>query len=144
MNARLAPLAWLLAAAPALAQPAPAVRPTPQVPLAPSQPEPPPALAMNAWLARPTADLKALDKVSTRVTDLSVRVGQSVNFGSLTITVRACMVRPPDQAADATAWLDVTDSHPDMPQFHAWMVLSAPMVSMLQHPVYDVRLAGCR
>jgi len=102
------------------------------------------AAPANVWLPRQTAELKALDKVSTRVADLSVRVGTSVGFGSLTIAVRACVARPPDQAADAAAWLDITDSHPDAPQFHGWMVLSAPMVSMLQHPVYDVRLSGCR
>jgi hypothetical protein len=144
MNARLPLLAWLLAAAPALAQPAPPIRQNPLVPFGASQPATPSALPMNAWLPRQTADLKTLDKVSTRVADLSVRVGRSALFGSLTIAVRACVVRPPDQAADAAAWLDITDSHPDTPQFHGWMVLSAPTVSLLQHPVYDVRLSGCR
>jgi len=160
MNARLPLLAWLLAAVPTLAQPAPPIERTPLVPLGPTQPVVPPgptqpvappgpaavpaASPANVWLPRQTAELKALDKVSTRVADLSVRVGTSVGFGSLTIAVRACVARPPDQAADAAAWLDITDSHPDAPQFHGWMVLSAPMVSMLQHPVYDVRLSGCR
>jgi hypothetical protein len=160
MTVRLPLLIWLLAVAPALAQPAPAIQRIPLVPLGPTQPVVPPgptqpvappgptgvpaAPPANVWLPRQAAELKALDKVSTRVADLTVRVGQSVGFGSLTIAVRACVVRPPDQAADAAAWLDITDSHPDAAQFHGWLVLSAPMVSMLQHPVYDVRLSGCR
>ena len=45
--------------------------------------------------------------------------------------------------ADAAAFLDITDSNPGMPGFHGWMLADEPAVSMLQHPVYDVRLAGC-
>lgn len=113
-------------------------------PPAPSQPAPTePAPAEPAWLPRHLAELVALDKVAARTTRLSVEVGQSANFRTLTIAVRACYVRPPDQAADATAWLDITDSTPGAPQFHGWMVASAPAVSGLQHPTYDVRLAGC-
>jgi len=143
MNARLLALACLLAAPPALAQRPPEVLQTPlgppgsppPAPESPQSPEQPPP--QNVWLPQKTADLIALDKVS-------VPVGQSAGFGSLTIDVRACLVRPPDQAADATAWLDITDSHPGSPQFHGWILLSAPGLSMLQHPVYDIRLADCR
>ena len=110
----------------------------------PTQPPAPPAPLPNAWLPRPVADLMALDKVTARATPLAVRVGQSAAFGSLTIGVRACDVRPPDQPADATAFLDITDSHPGGAQFHGWMLVSAPPVSMLEHPIYDLRLAGCR
>jgi len=54
------------------------------------------------------------------------------------------MVRPPDQPADATAFLDIIDSHGGAPAFHGWMLLSDPALSMFAHPVYDVRLAGCQ
>jgi hypothetical protein len=119
-------------AAPAPAAPAPGA--------APGAPAPPP---QNAWLPKPVADLVALDKVTARTTPLSVHVGQTATFGSLAIAVRACDIRPPDQPADATAFLDISDSHPGAPQFHGWMVVSAPSLSMLEHPIYDVRLAGC-
>lgn len=104
----------------------------------PTEPPPP-----NAWVARPAAALVALNKITARETPLAVRVGQSALFGSLTIAVRACIVRPPDQPADAAAYLDVTDAHAGGPAFHGWIILSAPALSMLEHPVYDVRLAGC-
>ncbi len=112
-----------------------------QTTAAPPAPQAPPA---PAWLPRHTADLVALDKISARATKLSVDVGQSATFGTLTIAVRACDVRPPDVPEDATAWLDITDSTPGAPQFHGWIVKSAPAVSGLQHPSYDVRLAGCQ
>ena len=108
-------------------------------PGAPAAPQPPP----DVWLARPVAEVQALDKITARVTPLTVRVGQSVTFGSLSIYVRACLVRPPEQAADAAMFLDITDQHEGAPQFHGWMVMSAPGIAMLEHPVYDIRPTAC-
>ena len=90
------------------------------------------------------AVLQALDKVNARSQTFSVKVGASAHFGSLTIAVRSCVVRPPDQPADAAAFLDVTDATAGAPAFHGWMFQSDPAVSMLQHPIYDLRVLGCR
>ena len=114
---------------------------TAQAPAPSPTPSPTPA---PAWLPRDTADLTVLDKVSARTTSVSVKVGGSAQVGSLTIAVRACEVRPSDVAADATVFLDVTDATAGAPTFHGWMILSAPAVSALEHPVYDVRLSACR
>ncbi len=134
-------------ASPTPASPTPA-SPTPAgpTPASPTPAGPTPALATPAptWLPRGTADLQVLDKVSTRSYPLTVPVGQAGAFGPLTIAVRFCLVHPPDEAADATAFLDVTDSTPGAPAFHGWVIRSAPAVSAMQHPVYDVRLVGCR
>jgi hypothetical protein len=54
------------------------------------------------------------------------------------------VVRPPDAAADAAAFLDITDARPGIAPFHAWMLLTEPSLSIYEHPVYDIRLAGCR
>jgi hypothetical protein len=89
------------------------------------------------------AKLVALDKVNAQATELTIKVGQSATFESLTITVKACVTRPPDQPADAAVYLHVTDSHPDSPGFDGWMLEDEPSVSMLQHPIYDIRVAGC-
>ncbi len=131
----------------ALAQQTPPAPPTPRPPAAqtpgPPAPAQPASPLPNVWLPKPVADLVGLDKVTARTTPITLRVGETRVFGSLSITLRACEVRPPDQPADATAFLDITDSHPGGPAFHGWMVVSDPAVSMLEHPIYDVRLAGC-
>jgi hypothetical protein len=133
-----AALLMLLPLAPvmALAQQAPPAEPPAA---APEQEVPPPP----GWLPRAAANLVLLDKISAQPHSVTVPVGQSVTFGSLTIAVRACEVRPPDVPTDATAYLDITDAHPGMPGFHGWMFAAEPAVSMLEHPVYDVRLSGC-
>lgn len=132
----------LLAAVPAFAV-AQTTTPPPALPAAPNAAQAAPAPPPDTWLARPVADLQALDKIGARVTPLTVKTGQSVTFGSLTITVRNCLVRPPDQAADAAVYLDITDANAAAPQFHGWMIVSAPSVSLLEHPVYDIRPLGC-
>ena len=52
-------------------------------------------------------------------------------------------MRPPDQPADAAAFLEITDSHPEGAGFTGWMLRDDPSLSMLQHPLYDVRVLGC-
>jgi hypothetical protein len=124
--------ALLALTAPAAAQPA-----APSVPAVPAGP------AAPAWVPRGGAELQALDKVNARSRRLTLRDGQSAQYGSLTITVQACDVRPPDQPADAAAFLVVTDQHQGGPGFEGWMVRSDPAASMLEHPIYDVRVLGC-
>ena len=109
----------------------------------PSAYMPAPAVPVN-WQPRGTAEVQALDKVNARNAALAVPVGQSATFGSLTIAVQACVVSPPDQPQDAAAFLVITDSHPGEPGFSGWMVSAAPSASMLQNPIYDVRVTGCR
>jgi hypothetical protein len=147
-------------AAPALAQeeigPAP-----PAVPVQPGSPEatpapgeaPPasaspgrpvtPAPPAPSWQAGRMAKLVVIEKLATQPTTLTIPVGQSSTFESLSIAVRDCMVRPPTEPPDATAFLDITDSHAGAPDFHGWVFASEPEVSMFQSPVYDVLLTGC-
>jgi hypothetical protein len=104
----------------------------------------PPAPAGPDWLPRGSVELQALDKVTARSTVLDGRVGQTLQFESLSIVVTACVVRPPDRAADAAAFVQITDSHQGEPGFRGWMLQDEPSVSMFEHPLYDIRLNGCR
>jgi hypothetical protein len=111
------------------------------LPLAPS-----PATAQD-WVPMRAVRLQALDKVTARITLLEARVGESATFGTLTIALRACHGRGPDDVPDAAAWLQVTDSRAapgSAPAFRGWMFANAPGVSMLEHPVYDIRVLECR
>ncbi len=104
-----------------------------------------PARAQEGWVPKGIADLILLDKVRAQPTAVSVKVGEDAAFGSMSIHVRACVARPPDQPADATAFLEVSDprsGRKDM--FRGWIFANTPAVSQVEDPVYDVRLAGCR
>ena len=104
------------------------------------------ALAQE-WVPRQQARVQALDKVTARVTVLEGRVGESLSFGTLTIRIGACQARPPTEVPDSAAWFEMTDSRAPRgspPAFRGWMFADAPGVSMLEHPVYDVRILNCR
>ena len=103
----------------------------------------PPGGAAVVWLPRRSADLQVLDKVNARHSVLAVAVGKEARYGTLTIGVASCVVRPANQPADAAAFLTVTDSNNEGVAFKGWMVAGQPALSMLQHPVFDVRVVGC-
>lgn len=117
--------------------------PPPRPPAAPSKFASAPQVPVT-WQPQGTAVLQLLDKVDAQSATLTIKAGQSAKYGALTIAVRACDVSTPDGKPDATAFLDISDSHPDLPSFHGWMLKSDPSVSMLQHPIFDVRVLGCR
>jgi hypothetical protein len=96
------------------------------------------------WLPLGNAQIQVLDKVNAQNALLTIKVGQEAQFGSLSISVQACSIHPPDQPQDSAAFLTITDSHPDAPGFRGWMLANNPSLSMLQHPVYDVRVIGCK
>lgn len=87
--------------------------------------------------------VQVLDKPDAQSTVLTIKAGQAATYRSLTITVKACDVRPPDVPPDSTAFLEVTDSHPGQPGFNGWMLASNPSLNMMQNPIYNVQVKGC-
>ena len=106
-----------------------------------------PDAAAQDWEPRQGAELQVLDKVTARISVVRAGVGQAARYGTLTITVRACNARPPDEVPDAAAFLEMSDSRRAagaQQVFRGWMFANAPGVNMLEHPVYDVRVLDCR
>ena len=116
--------------------------PKPAAPAA-TRPETPPTPPLS-WVPKGAAVLQILDKVNARHNERTVRVGEQIQVGPLRIEVQACSVHLPNQPLDATAFLVISDVNNEGVPFRGWMVASQPALSMLQHPVYDVRVTGCR
>lgn len=90
--------------------------------------------------------LRALDKITARVSTIEVPVGGTVEFGSLQITARYCDKRPPEETPESTAFLDVVEAKPDeapTTRFSGWMFASSPALSAMDHPVYDLWVIDC-
>jgi len=117
-----------------LARPAPA----------PADPVPAPVISPpDTWVPKQSGTLRVLNKLDSTVQTVTLKLGQSENLQSLTITMQACDVRPPDLPQDSTAHLLVTNSQSDDPGFNGWILQNEPAANMLQDPVYDIQLAGC-
>ena len=54
-----------------------------------------PLPALADTLANPIAAFSGLDKITGRITNFDVYMGETVQFGALQITPRACYTRPP-------------------------------------------------
>lgn len=94
---------------------------------------------------RSFAVLSALDKITATVSPLAVGVGETVTYGTLTITVRSCQVASSNSGQNAV-FVEIEDDPPGQETdevFSGWMFSAARTVSAMDHPVYDLWLASC-
>lgn len=94
-----------------------------------------------------TVVLRALDKITARITEIALPIGQEVRFGTLAIGARYCRTRPPIETPETFAYLEIDDlkrSGERSRVFEGWMVASSPALNALEHAVYDVWVVNCR
>ena len=89
------------------------------------------------------AHLRALDTIVGAVTDLSVAVGETVQFGRLSISVSSCRYLPENPSTHSYAFVTVSEYPDPPPVFNAWMIAAAPALSAMEHPRYDIWLIRC-
>jgi hypothetical protein len=104
--------------------------------------------------------LRTLDKITGNARDVTADVGDTVRFGPLKVTVRACFEAPPEDTPESAAFLEITTSAPpsrglsgvsdaarqqqgDTQVFSGWMFASSPGLSALEYPTYDVWVISC-
>ena len=104
-----------------------------------------PALAQQETSKAPGAVLRGLDKISGRTRDIEIQSGSSKSFGLLDIALTECRYPAGNRAGDAFAGLRIVDrsTESDAPVFEGWMIASAPALSALDHPRYDVWVIRC-
>ena len=96
------------------------------------------------------AVLQGLDKTTARISTVEAPLDQSVRFGGLVITARACVKRPPEEPPETAAFLQIDEILPGGNSvsatrvFSGWMFKSSPALSALEHPVYDLGVLDCR
>lgn len=120
----------------------------------------------SALEPRSAVKLRALDKITGNSTDLTAKVGDTLKFGRLSVTVRACFQAPPQDTPESAAFLEIhalgaastrataaekagketrgpKPVGPDGLLFSGWMFASSPGLSALEHPTYDVWVISC-
>jgi hypothetical protein len=99
------------------------------------------------WQQQDVAVLRAIDKVTARISTVTAPIDQPVRFGALEIVVRSCQDRPPTETPENAAFLQIDEDRPDAPRkriFSGWMFSSSPALNALEHPVYDIWVHACR
>jgi hypothetical protein len=96
------------------------------------------------------AVLQGLDKTTARVSRFDAPINRVVRFGTLVITARACVKRPPEEPPETAAFLiidEVRQSGTAVESkrvFNGWMFAQSPSVSAMEDPIYDVNVLDCR
>ena len=94
-----------------------------------------------------TAELSILDKVSSKNTNIKVKVGEEFSFQNLSIKVLKCYNSEFDDDPEVTAYMQVKDKtmndNDKVFVFNDWTFASSPSIRPFDHPVYDVWLKKC-
>jgi hypothetical protein len=125
------------AAVPAAAAPSPAAPSSAEVVTAP------PAQRIT----NPTAVFAGLDKITGRITSFDSAIGETVQFGALQVTARACYSRPPTETplTDGFVEVDEVTLQGEVRRiFTGWMFAASPGLHGVEHAVYDVWLVDCK
>jgi hypothetical protein len=104
--------------------------------------EPPPQK-----IANPTAIFAGLDKITGRIITFDVAINETVRFGALEVTPRACYTRPATETSNTDGFVEVDELtlQGELRRiFTGWMFAASPGLNAVEHPIYDVWLADCK
>ncbi len=74
-------------------------------------------------------------------------INETVQFGALKVTPRACYSRPPTEQPKTTTFVEVNEVMFDGQEkklFSGWMFAESPGLNAVEHPVFDVWLTECQ
>ena len=92
-------------------------------------------------------NIKALDKITAKTSEIRLAIGEKKFFGSLEIKGLKCQLSEHNEFMDTVAYLQVKDlAAKDNNQvflFNGWTFASSPTLQSIDHPIYDLWITGC-
>ena len=92
-------------------------------------------------------EIKILDKVSSKTSQLSINIDQETIFENLIIKILKCKNSEFDDNPEVTAYMQVQDitlkNKDKVFVFNGWTFSSSPSISLFDHPIYDIWLIKC-
>lgn len=104
-------------------------------------------LAQGQRIENSIAVFAALNKVTGRISHLEIPLNDTLAFGALRVTPRACYTRPPTEPPNTSGFIEVDEIKLDGEQqriFTGWMYAESPGLHAVEHPVFDVWLTSCK
>ena len=106
-----------------------------------------PGVAFADKIKNPIAIFSGLDKITGRIISFEANIDETVEFGALLVTPRACYTRPITEPQNSSAFVEVdeiTVAGTTKSLFGGWIFASSPGLHGVEHPIYDVWLIGCK
>ncbi len=97
-------------------------------------------------VAYKTAKLIALNKITAKSQELTLKIGEAKYFGNVEIKVHKCLKKPDPYKPNNMILLSVTENKIDEDQllvFQGWMMSSDIPLSTFEHPVYEIFARDC-
>jgi hypothetical protein len=94
-----------------------------------------------------SALFSGLDKITGRIINFDVAIGETVQFGALQVTPRICYTRPPTETPNTDAFIEVDEVtlQGEIKRiFSGWVFAASPGLHAVEHPIYDVWLTDCK
>ncbi len=116
-------------------------------PNAPEAAEVPVEQAPLQRISNPTAVFSGLDKITGRIINFEAAIDETVQFGALQVTPRACYTRPATEIQNTTSFVEVDEITlaGDIKRiFTGWMFANSPGLHAVEHPIYDVWITDCK
>jgi len=92
-------------------------------------------------------EIKILDKVSSKTSQLTLDINKETKFENLIIKVLKCKNSEFDDNPEVTAYMQVQDitldNNDQVFVFNGWTFSSSPSITLFDHPVYDIWLSKC-
>ena len=105
------------------------------------------AYSDSAKINEKYAELNILDKVSSKTSSVTIKIGKELIFQNLLINVLKCQNSKFDDNPEITAYIQVTDlkstNNNKVYIFNGWTFASSPSIRPFDHPVYDIWLKKC-
>lgn len=98
-------------------------------------------------IANKVAVFAGLDKITGRITTFDVYMDETVKFGQLELTPRACYSSSAAETPKTTSFIEVDEITLDRRIrriFSGWMFAESPGLNAIEHPVNDVWLKACK
>jgi hypothetical protein len=136
-----------------------AIDPAPRAPVTPRQRGPQPADTSpqpgdeviteppSQRIANKAALFSGLDKITGRIINFDVAIGETVQFGALQLTPRACYTRPATETSNTDSFIEVDEvtlQGEVRRIFTGWVFAASPGLHAVEHPIYDIWLTDCK
>ncbi|MGU3574898.1 DUF2155 domain-containing protein [Brucellaceae bacterium C25G] len=98
-------------------------------------------------IENPIAEFSGLDKITGRITTFDVYINETVQFGALQVTPKACFSRTENEAPLTDSFVEVDEITLDRKIrriFNGWMFADSPGLNAVEHSVYDIWLKDCK
>ena len=96
----------------------------------------------SVWDSYPEASkevsVQILDKISGKVFYKTLKVGDTIKFGTIELFLENAFKNSPDDPREFYALIKITEENKVV--FHDWLFASSPSINLFAHPIYDIRV----